>query len=91
MRSNCWIWAKLEYWRRKRAWVRAGMPIGQEPYWVKRQSRNEPRCLMHYEVGRRCEDGRIEVESFKPDVPTDAPWWLAWTHMLFRGSVKKGD
>lgn len=95
MRLNCLFWAYLEYRRRERDWVRAGRPIGDEPYWVKRPSRNAPRGLRHRLVGRlHRASGMIEVESFKPDVPTDVPlwkFWRVWTHLLFKGRAERGD
>ncbi len=93
MLSNCWIWAELEYWRRRRAWVRAGMPAGGEPYRVSRPSRHEPRRLIDHHLVGRWSDSRqaVVVESFKPVAPRPVPWWMAWTRLLFRGSVQQGD
>lgn len=90
--SNCWFWARVEYWRRKRAWVRAGKPKGGEPYWVKRPSRSEPRVISHYLVGALdAESGQLQLRSYKPLVPEDVPLWRAWEHFFFAGSVRDGD
>ncbi len=89
---NCWLWAQLEYWRRRRAWVRQGRPIGKEPYIIRRPSRSEPRWLAHWLIGELDTDvDAIRVVSFKPVLPTDEPWWLAWRHFFFRGCVRCGD
>jgi hypothetical protein len=89
---NCWLWARLEYWRRKRAWSRAGKPRGLEPYLCKRPSRRDPRGLDHYLVGRNDPAvDAIRVQSYKPLVETDEPLWLAWKHFLFCGRVADGD
>lgn len=90
--SNCWIWARLEYRRRRRAWIASGMPPGQEPYLARRPSRSSPRWLDHHFVGALDLDtDRLALESFKPDRPVDVPWWRAWTRLLFRGRVRSGD
>jgi hypothetical protein len=83
--SNCWLWARALYRRRLRAWIAAGMPAGQEPYWCKRPSRRTPRWLRHYLVGTLEADGRVRVCSLVPIKPTDVPAWLAWTHAWFEG------
>jgi hypothetical protein len=89
--SNCWLWARVLYRRRHRAWVAAGRPVGREPYMVTRPSRHRPRWLRHYLVGTLEADGRISVVSLKPIEPTDVPPWLAWTHAWFDGMPTHGD
>lgn len=95
MRSNCLIEAWIEHRRRKRAWISAGRPRGQEPYKVQRASRHEPRWIDHHLVGRwrdcgHC-GGGIQVESFKPDKPVDVPVWQVWRHLWFAGRWVAGD
>jgi hypothetical protein len=91
-RLNCWIWARLEYWRRRRQWIRAGRPRGREPYLVKRPSRRDPRWLDHYLVGEHDPDiDAVRVTSYKPLVETDEPWWRFWRHCVFCGRVEDGD
>jgi len=94
--SNCWLWSRAMYRQRIRQWEAAGMPVGREPFWCKRPSRNEPRkvCgirVWHYFVGELDAHGRIVVQSFKPIRPTDVPPWLAWTHAWFEGVPTVGD
>ena len=92
MRTNCFIWARNEYRRRRLEWIKAGMPIGKEPYWIERPSRSAPRWITHYMVGGYDPvTDQVRIESFKPTAPTDVPWWLAWTHALFVGRAQAGD
>lgn len=92
MWSNCRFYAWWRYRQMHRDWVKAGMPVGKEPYRWSRPSRSFPRWITHHGVGwRDSTSGLMEFESFVPDRPVDAPWWKAWTRILFRGRVKQGD
>jgi len=77
MRSNCWIVAKLFYWRLRRR--------GLEPYWVRRASRAAP--CPHWLVSWRMPSGYMHTVSFKPieRVKRFLP------PILFRGRVRWGD
>lgn len=91
MLSNCYLWARSRYRELESAWIKAGRPAGQEPYILRRPSRSEPRSVPHFLVGRRDHTGVMELESFKPDEPKNVPWYMAWSRLLFRGSVHRGD
>lgn len=92
MRTNCVIWALCEWRRRLATWRAAGRPVGREPYLLLRPSRRDPRHLPHMLVGHRdSQSDLMHLESFKPDEPTDVPWWRAWSHIVFRGRVSRGD
>ena len=91
--GNCWTWAASEWWHRTRQWVRDGMPAGLEPRIMGRTSRRRPRILPHVLLAYpldRWSDVML-FDSYKPDAPTDEPWWRAWLHMGFRGRVRAGD
>jgi len=91
-RSNCLIWALGTYAVRLRAWVRAGMPAGLEPYLTLRPSRSRPRWVPHFLVAQRDpETGAMELDSYKPVEPVDVPWWRVWTRLLFKGRAVRGD
>src|SRR5574337_25718 len=90
--ANCWIWARIEYWRRKREWNREGRRRGLEPYLIKRPSRKWPSWVNHYLVGTLDElTDQVRVVSYKPIVSKDGPWWLAWKQVLFHGAPREGD
>lgn len=91
MRSNCLIWAVWEYARQLRAWVRAGMPKGREPYLLARPSRYRPRWVPHFLVGQRDQAGGMALRSYKPISGKDAPWWAVLTRLLFSGHEQAGD
>ena len=89
---NCWLWAQLEYARRRREWIRAGRTAGREPYLLRRPSRHEPRWLAHWLVGEHDPSiDAVRVQSYAPLFPTDEPWWLSWRHFFFRGRLQRGD
>jgi hypothetical protein len=89
---NCWLWAKLEYRRRCRAWVAAGRPFNKAPYILKRPTYFTPQWFSHWFVGEHDPSiDAVHVESYTPINPTNDPWWAAWRHVLFRGKVKRGD
>ena len=88
MVSNCILWAMWRYVGLLAAWIRAGRPKHEEPHIWARPSRLEPWWLMHCGVDHF--DGELWVrEEFRPINPTNAPWYLAWTHILFRGRVER--
>lgn len=93
MLSNCAIWARIEYARRKREWRRAGMPIDKEPCLSRRPSRSEPRSIDHRFVSwwNPFTQTNSDIRSFSPIKRVDLPIWLAWLRALFRGHVKAGD
>lgn len=66
------------------------MQAGAEPYLVRRPSRKRPRWLSHWFVGR-LEGDVLVLESYKPNDPTDAPWWELWRRLCFDGAVRQGD
>ena len=89
--GNCFFWAWLEWHRRVLAWRRSGCQPGREPVLIVRPSRSRPHWVPHFLVSRE-EHGVIqEPLSFKPTRPMDAPWWRAWTHFCFVGTVRTGD
>lgn len=89
---NCWIYAKFEFYRRTIIWLKDGRPQDRIPHFDRRWSKSDPWWIPHFSVGERDPDsGMVELESFKPDNPTSVPWYLAWTHLLFRGRVVRGD
>lgn len=91
MRSNCLIWGLWAYAVQLRAWVRAGMPKGREPYLLVRPSRLRPRWLPHVLVGQMDGEGRMRMRSYVPVSGADLPWFLAWLGLLFKGHEVEGD
>ena len=88
--SNCLIEARLEYWRRVRAWRKnPSLPM---PYYIKRPSYASP-WISHRLVGRF--DGGIEAirpSSFQPEAPKPRlRWWQLPIAFLFRGRWVSGD
>lgn len=94
-RSNCWSWAGQEWWRRMRAWFAAGWPVGREPYFVFRFSRERPQQATHALVGDMDHDsGMMGLDSYKPRDAESFPWWKVWKWpdaFTFRGEVHRGD
>lgn len=93
--TNCWTWAGQEWWRRMRAWKGQGMPVGHEPYFVWRWSRERPRQATHALVGEMdTESGLMGLESYKPDDAGQFPLWHFWRWgelFAFKGGVRQGD
>lgn len=89
--GNCLFWAVIEWNRAVYNWRNAGAMPGREPVLIIRPSRSRPRWVPHFLVAHQ-EHGVIqEPMSFKPAAPIDTPWYLAWTHFVFVGSVRTGD
>ena len=93
MWSNCFLWA---HWRERqlwREWERRGRPLHMVPCIQRRPSRSRPYWTRHWVVGWWCYQTRqlADVEAFVPDHRRQVPWWLAWTRLVFKGHVKRGD
>jgi hypothetical protein len=89
---NCWVYAAQQWEREYLAWSAAGYPEGAEPYGVVRGSRKRPKWIPHALVGtRERESGLMDLVSFKPDDPEDAPVWAFWRRTEFKGRVHRGD
>ncbi len=75
--SNCWIVAKLFYWRLRRK--------GVEAYWVRRRSR-AAKCP-HWLVSWRLPSGYLHTVSFKPLILKKR----LLPPLFFKGEVEWGD
>ena len=93
MWSNCFLWA---HWRERelwRQWEAAGCPVDRVPAILRRAGRSRPFWTRHWVVGWWifATHTLVEVESFVPDERREVPWYLAWTRLIFKGHIKRGD
>lgn len=87
MYSNCLVWSIVRLIELQIGWLRAGRPVGYEPYWYLRSSRLAPWWVPSWGV-EYWNGTRWVKEKFVPDDKTVLRWYQVWRKFWFRGHVE---